>query len=81
MTSEAYQGSPRLGSVRIDVDGKSCQFITDTQRVTMIPLKIRRKKKESCLRRRRERCQRDVWWRGYPDDQDLGQSVLLATPA
>ena len=37
MTTEAYQGNPRLRSVRIDVDGKSCQFMTDSQRVTMIP--------------------------------------------
>jgi len=49
MTTEAYQGNPRLRSVRIDVDGKSCQFMTDSQRVTMIPLKIRRKQNRKLL--------------------------------
>jgi len=49
MTTETYQGNPRLRSVRIDVDGKSCQFMTDSQRVTMIPLKIRRKQNRKLL--------------------------------
>ena len=49
MTTETYQGNPRLRSVRIDVDGKSCQFMTDSQRVTMIPLKIQRKQNRKLL--------------------------------
>ena len=49
MTTEAYQGNPRLRSVRIDVEGKSRQFMTESQRVTMIPLKIRRKQNRKLL--------------------------------
>ena len=43
MTSEAYQGNPRLRSVRIDVGGAARQIMDGTRRVTMVPLTIRRK--------------------------------------
>ena len=49
MTSDIYQGNPRLRSVRIDIEGKSRQFMTDNQRVTIIPLKVRRKQNRKLL--------------------------------
>ena len=49
MTSDIYQGNPRLRSVRIDIEGTSRQFMTDNQRVTMIPLKVRRKQNRKLL--------------------------------
>ena len=49
MTSDIYQGKPRLRSVRIDIEGKSRQFMTDNQRVTIIPLKVRRKQNRKLL--------------------------------
>ena len=32
MTSDIYQGNPRLRSVRIDIEGKSRQFMTDNRK-------------------------------------------------
>jgi hypothetical protein len=49
MTSEAYQGNPRLRSVRIDVGGAARQIMDGTQRVTMVPLTIRRKQNRKLL--------------------------------
>ena len=49
MTSEAYQGSPRLRNVRIEVGGAARQIMDGTQRVTMVPLTIRRKQNRKLL--------------------------------
>jgi hypothetical protein len=67
MTTEAYQGNPRLRNVRIEVGGTARQIMDGTQRVTMVPLTIRRKQN-----RRRH---------GHSDDQNAGQGVLLAALA
>ncbi len=49
MTSDAYQGNPRLRNVIIDVEGKSHQVMTDRERVTVIPIKVRRKQNRKLL--------------------------------
>lgn len=49
MTSEAYQGNPRLRNVRIEVGGAARQIMDGTQRVTMVPLTIRRKQNRKLL--------------------------------
>ncbi len=49
MTSDTYQGNPRLRNVIIDVEGKSRQVMTDNQRVTVIPIKVRRKQNRKLL--------------------------------
>ncbi len=49
MTSEAYQGNPRLRNVRIEVCGAARQIMDGTQRVTMVPLTIRRKQNRKLL--------------------------------
>lgn len=49
MTNEAYQGNPRLRNVRIEVGGAARQIMDGTQRVTMVPLTIRRKQNRKLL--------------------------------
>ena len=49
MTTEAYQGNPRLRNVRIEVGGTARQIMDGTQRVTMVPLTIRRKQNRKLL--------------------------------
>ena len=49
MTNEAYQGNPRLRNVRIEVGGAARQIMDGTQRVTMVPLMIRRKQNRQLL--------------------------------
>ena len=49
MTIDAYQGNPRLRNVRIEVGGAARQIMDGTQRVTMVPLTIRRKKNRKLL--------------------------------
>ena len=49
MTSEAYQGNPRLRNVRIEVGGTARQIMDGTQRVTIVPLTIRRKQNRKLL--------------------------------
>ncbi len=49
MTSEAYQGNPRLRNVRIAVAGAARQIMDGTQRVTIVPLTIRRKQNRKLL--------------------------------
>jgi len=49
MTSDAYQGNPRLRNVIIDIEGKSHQVMTDSERVTVIPIKVRRKQNRKLL--------------------------------
>lgn len=49
MTNDAYQGNPRLRQVRVDVGGRTQQFLTGSQRITMVPLKIRRKQNRKLL--------------------------------
>lgn len=49
MTSDAYQGNPRLRNVRIDIEGQSRQVMTDNERVTVIPIKVRRKQNRKLL--------------------------------
>ncbi len=49
MTGDAYQGNPRLRNVRIDIEGKSHQVMTDRERVTVIPIKVRRKQNRKLL--------------------------------
>lgn len=49
MTIDAYQGNPRLRNVRIDVEGQSRQVMTQSERVTMIPIKVRRKQNRKLL--------------------------------
>lgn len=49
MTSDAYQGNPRLRNVRIEVGGAARQIMDGTQRVTMVPLTIRRKQNRKLL--------------------------------
>ena len=49
MTTEAYQGNPRLRNVRIEVGGTSRQIMDGAQRVTMVPLTIRRKQNRKLL--------------------------------
>jgi hypothetical protein len=49
MTNEAYQGNPRLRNVRIEVGGAAWQIMDGTQRVTMVPLTIRRKQNRKLL--------------------------------
>ena len=49
MTNDAYQGNPRLRNVRIEVGGAARQIMDGTQRVTMVPLTIRRKQNRKLL--------------------------------
>jgi hypothetical protein len=49
MTTEAYQGNPRLRNVRIEVGGTARQIMDGAQRVTMVPLTIRRKQNRKLL--------------------------------
>jgi hypothetical protein len=49
MTNEVYQGNPRLRNVRIEVGGAARQIMDGTQRVTMVPLTIRRKQNRKLL--------------------------------
>ncbi len=49
MTNEAYQGNPRLRNVRIEVGGAARQIMDGTQRVTIVPLTIRRKQNRKLL--------------------------------
>ena len=49
MTSEAYQGNPRMRNVRIEVGGAARQIMDGTQRVTMVSLMIRRKQNRKLL--------------------------------
>lgn len=49
MTSEGYQGNPRLRNVRIEVGGAARQIMNGTQRVTIVPLTIRRKQNRKLL--------------------------------
>lgn len=49
MTIDADQGNPRLRNVRIDVEGQSRQVMTQSERVTMIPIKVRRKQNRKLL--------------------------------
>ena len=49
MTDEAYQGNPRLRNVRIEVGGAARKIMDGTQRVTIVPLTIRRKQNRKLL--------------------------------
>ena len=49
MTNEIYQGNPKLRNVRIEAGEDVQQFITGSQCVTMIPLKIRRRHNKKIL--------------------------------
>ena len=49
MTEATYEGNPRLRSVRVDIDGSAQQFTTGSQRITVVPLKIRRKQNRKVL--------------------------------
>lgn len=49
MTSDTYEGNPRLRRVRVDIDGTAQQFMTGTQRITVVPLKIRRKQNRKLM--------------------------------
>lgn len=49
MTDEAYQGNPRLRNVRIEIGGAARKIMDGTQRVTMVPLTIRRKQNRKLL--------------------------------
>lgn len=49
MTEVTYEGNPRLRRVRVDIDGSSQQFTTGSQRITVVPLKIRRKHNRKLL--------------------------------
>lgn len=49
MTIDAYRGNPRLRTVIIDIEGKSHQVMTDSERVTVIPIKVRRKQNRKLL--------------------------------
>lgn len=49
MTTEAYQGNPRLRSVKIEIGSEKRQLMDGGQRITMIPLTIRRKQNRKLL--------------------------------
>lgn len=49
MTEATYEGNPRLRRVRVDIDGSIQQFMTGSQRITVVPLKIRRKHNRKLL--------------------------------
>lgn len=49
MTEVTYEGNPRLRRVRVDIDGSAQQFMTGSQRITVVPLKIRRKHNRKLL--------------------------------
>ncbi len=49
MTEATYEGNPWLRRVRVDIDGSAQQFMTGSQRITVVPLKIRRKQNRKLL--------------------------------
>jgi hypothetical protein len=74
--------NPRLRMVRIDIGGDARNYTTGQQRVTVVPLTIRRKQNRKVMIPPTWGRLHPRYWRPRPaDDQDVGQSFLLAAPA